>query len=75
MVKKEKLQISNDPNNKNWSTNTTNFGYKMLLKMGWTEGKGLGINEQGSINYVKTTKPIEKRGFFFILYKNNFSFI
>lgn len=30
----------------------TNAGFKMLQKMGWTEGKGLGVNEEGRINPI-----------------------
>eukprot|EP00197_Chlamydomonas_leiostraca_P002226 CAMPEP_0202859708 /NCGR_PEP_ID=MMETSP1391-20130828/1705_1 /ASSEMBLY_ACC=CAM_ASM_000867 /TAXON_ID=1034604 /ORGANISM="Chlamydomonas leiostraca, Strain SAG 11-49" /LENGTH=237 /DNA_ID=CAMNT_0049538765 /DNA_START=68 /DNA_END=777 /DNA_ORIENTATION=+ len=32
----------------------TNVGFKLLQKMGWTKGKGLGRNEDGRVEPVKT---------------------
>lgn len=57
-------QLSSDPNNKFWTNDKTRFGFKMLMKMGWTEGKGLGRNEQGMSTYVKAIKNDEKSGIF-----------
>lgn len=44
---RRKQRISVDPQNVNWHRNQDKFGQKMLEKMGWQEGKGLGRNEQG----------------------------
>jgi len=38
-----------DPNNKFWANDTSSFAYKMMQKMGWTPGKGLGLNEDGQV--------------------------
>lgn len=34
-------------------TDTGKFGHKMLTKMGWAPGKGLGSNEDGHTEHVK----------------------
>uniref|UniRef100_A0A8C4TEH8 PIN2 (TERF1) interacting telomerase inhibitor 1 n=1 Tax=Erpetoichthys calabaricus TaxID=27687 RepID=A0A8C4TEH8_ERPCA len=41
------------PRNSAWSKDDSKFGQKMLEKMGWTKGKGLGVNEQGGTEHVK----------------------
>ncbi|KAI9306302.1 G-patch domain-containing protein [Cunninghamella echinulata] len=46
-------RISSDPNNLNWSNDTSKFGFRMMAKMGWAPGKGLGVNEDGSQQHVK----------------------
>ncbi|KAK9709118.1 hypothetical protein K7432_009256 [Basidiobolus ranarum] len=50
---RKQQRIGADPNNLAWSTDTNKFGFKMLQKMGWTQGKGLGINEDGNTEHVK----------------------
>ena len=44
-----------------WS-DTSRFGYQMLTKMGWENGKGLGANEDGSTTHVKATKRRDNLG-------------
>jgi hypothetical protein len=41
-----------DPNNKAWANDQTGFGFKMLQKMGWSPGKGLGANEDGNLKNI-----------------------
>ncbi|KAG2180117.1 hypothetical protein INT43_003905 [Umbelopsis isabellina] len=48
-----KQRIGADPNNLHWSNDTGKFGHKMLTKMGWAPGKGLGTNEDGHTEHVK----------------------
>jgi len=47
---------SQDPRNTNWSRDTTKFGYQMLTKMGWSEGKGLGQKLSGSTSHIRVKK-------------------
>jgi len=51
---KDKLGV--DPQNTTWAKDNGRFGYRMLLGMGWSEGKGLGVNEDGIKQTVKVTK-------------------
>jgi len=51
-----------DTLNKKWKDDKSGFGYKMLLKMGWKEDKGLGKNETGSVTHVKVSKREEGLG-------------
>jgi len=50
-----------DPNNKTWADNKDNFGYRMLMQMGWKQG-GLGVNEQGRTTNLVAKKKLDKRG-------------
>uniref|UniRef100_A0A8C0GXJ9 PIN2 (TERF1) interacting telomerase inhibitor 1 n=1 Tax=Chelonoidis abingdonii TaxID=106734 RepID=A0A8C0GXJ9_CHEAB len=42
-----------DPRNSAWSKDESKFGQKILEKMGWSKGKGLGVQEQGSTEHIK----------------------
>uniref|UniRef100_A0A8C7K988 PIN2 (TERF1) interacting telomerase inhibitor 1 n=1 Tax=Oncorhynchus kisutch TaxID=8019 RepID=A0A8C7K988_ONCKI len=42
-----------DPRNSAWSKDESKFGQKMLERMGWSKGKGLGRTEQGSTEHIK----------------------
>ncbi|KAM9315353.1 LOW QUALITY PROTEIN: PIN2/TERF1-interacting telomerase inhibitor 1 [Gastrophryne carolinensis] len=50
---RRKQKWSVDPRNSAWSKDDSKFGQKMLEKMGWSKGKGLGAKEQGSTEHVK----------------------
>ncbi|XP_053565513.1 PIN2/TERF1-interacting telomerase inhibitor 1 [Bombina bombina] len=50
---RRKQKWSVDPRNSTWSKDESKFGQKMLEKMGWSKGKGLGAQEQGSTEHVK----------------------
>ncbi|KAI8819545.1 uncharacterized protein EV422DRAFT_568516 [Fimicolochytrium jonesii] len=50
---RNKQRIGLDPQNKGWKDDKNKFGHKMMEKMGWTEGKGLGANEDGHTDHVK----------------------
>lgn len=42
--------------NSEWANDTSSFGQKMLLKMGWTQGKGLGKNQQGTSTNLRAIR-------------------
>ncbi|XP_069461828.1 PIN2/TERF1-interacting telomerase inhibitor 1 isoform X2 [Ambystoma mexicanum] len=50
---RRKQKWSVDPRNSTWSKDESKFGQKMLEKMGWSKGKGLGAKEQGSTENIK----------------------
>ncbi|XP_029452012.1 PIN2/TERF1-interacting telomerase inhibitor 1 isoform X2 [Rhinatrema bivittatum] len=50
---RRKQKWSLDPRNSAWSKDESKFGQKMLEKMGWSKGKGLGAQEQGSTEHIK----------------------
>eukprot|EP00601_Ochromonadales_sp_CCMP2298_P028451 CAMPEP_0173346318 /NCGR_PEP_ID=MMETSP1144-20121109/12498_1 /TAXON_ID=483371 /ORGANISM="non described non described, Strain CCMP2298" /LENGTH=182 /DNA_ID=CAMNT_0014293613 /DNA_START=342 /DNA_END=890 /DNA_ORIENTATION=- len=45
-----------DTLNKQWKESKSNFGFRMMQKMGWKEDKGLGKNESGIVDNVKISK-------------------
>ncbi len=51
-----------DHRNADWANDTSNFGQKMLLKMGWSKGKGLGKNEQGTNDNLRAIRREEGLG-------------
>ncbi|KAJ2794160.1 hypothetical protein H4R21_005611 [Coemansia helicoidea] len=50
---KSRTMYAADPRNLHWSQDKGRFGFRMLEKMGWSEGKGLGANEDGQKEHVK----------------------
>ncbi len=44
------------------SNKVSDFAKKQMLKMGWTEGKGLGKNEDGMSSHIKISKREESVG-------------
>eukprot|EP01103_Thecamoeba_quadrilineata_P004264 TRINITY_DN13971_c0_g1_i1.p1 TRINITY_DN13971_c0_g1~~TRINITY_DN13971_c0_g1_i1.p1 ORF type:complete len:244 (-),score=67.77 TRINITY_DN13971_c0_g1_i1:24-722(-) len=49
-------------NNSAWRDDKSRFGYRMLQNMGWSEGKGLGVTEQGMTAHLSQTKKITMAG-------------
>lgn len=45
-----------------WAADTSKFGFKMLVKMGWTAGKGVGKDLQGQATHVKIARRSENLG-------------
>jgi len=45
-----------------WSDDSASFGTKMLEKMGWTKGKGLGRNLSGSQDFIRVTYKHDIKG-------------
>lgn len=54
--------LVNDTLNQAWKNDKSKFGLRMLQKMGWTEGKGLGKNEDGVSEHVKVSKKSNNLG-------------
>jgi Pin2-interacting protein X1 len=51
-----------DTLNQAWAKDTSAFGYRMLRKMGWNEGNGLGKNQDGINTHVKVSKRAQGLG-------------
>ncbi|KAM9779506.1 PIN2/TERF1-interacting telomerase inhibitor 1 [Syngnathus typhle] len=50
---RRKQKWSVDPRNSSWSNDDSKFGQKLMERMGWAKGKGLGKHEQGDAEHVK----------------------
>jgi len=59
---RKKLKWSQDPQNTLWTNDTTAYGHKMLKKMGWEKGKGLGAKEEGVTEPIKLHSNTTKQG-------------
>ncbi|XP_076812654.1 uncharacterized protein LOC143459398 [Clavelina lepadiformis] len=59
---RSKQKWSCDPRNTTWAKDDSRFGVKMLEKMGWEKGKGLGANEDGKVNPVKVAYKSDNLG-------------
>jgi len=59
--KKSQLKVR-DPQNTSWARDKSSFGYRMLTQMGWNEGKGLGLNEEGRTENLPIIKKYDTKG-------------
>ncbi len=57
-----RVKYSIDPNVLNWSKNENKFGQKLMEKMGWKDGKGLGANENGMVDHIRVKVRSDNRG-------------
>lgn len=48
--------------NNAWSNDSGKFGQRMLEKMGWSSGKGLGAKENGIVEHVVARYKNDDRG-------------
>ncbi|KAI5633582.1 g-patch domain-containing protein [Phthorimaea operculella] len=48
--------------NNAWSNDSTKFGQRMLEKMGWSSGKGLGAKENGMVEHVVARYKNDEKG-------------
>lgn len=44
------------------SADKSKYGYRMLQRMGWEEGKGLGSNEEGQTEHIKVKVKRDNKG-------------
>jgi Pin2-interacting protein X1 len=59
---RRKRKICLDPQNLAWKNDTNKFGHKMLQNMGWNEGQGLGLNNQGMTENIKLKANYTQKG-------------
>ena len=61
---RKKQRWSGDPRGKSWSENKNKISNKMMEKMGWKDGEGLGADGQGMLNvsirngHLHQTRPV-----------------
>lgn len=60
--RRKKVKRSRDPQNLEWSSDKEKFGYKMLEKMGWREGEGLGISNTGITKHISVSVKSDNKG-------------
>jgi len=59
---RNRVKYSIDPNVLNWAQNENKFGQKLMEKMGWTSGKGLGAHEDGMTEHIRVKVKSDNRG-------------
>lgn len=60
--RKRKQKWSLNPRGNDWVQDSNKFGQKMLEKMGWQHGKGLGAKEDGITEHVKVSYKNDSKG-------------
>ncbi|XP_017777466.1 PREDICTED: PIN2/TERF1-interacting telomerase inhibitor 1-like [Nicrophorus vespilloides] len=60
--KRYKTKYILNPKSNDWSKDESKFGQKMLEKMGWSKGKGLGSKLDGMVDHVKVSYKNDSKG-------------
>eukprot|EP01104_Vermistella_antarctica_P015425 TRINITY_DN5074_c0_g1_i1.p1 TRINITY_DN5074_c0_g1~~TRINITY_DN5074_c0_g1_i1.p1 ORF type:complete len:432 (+),score=161.52 TRINITY_DN5074_c0_g1_i1:59-1297(+) len=60
--RKAHLKRMVDPRNLNWANDKDAFGKKMMEKMGWNQGEGLGASGNGEITSIKVVHKMDRVG-------------
>ncbi|CAG5097060.1 Oidioi.mRNA.OKI2018_I69.XSR.g14914.t1.cds [Oikopleura dioica] len=60
--RRSKSRWGDDPRGKKWSDDKNKKSVKMMEKMGWTFGNGIGANEDGRKEHVKIRVKQDNRG-------------
>jgi len=51
-----------NPRGNLWANDENKFGHKLMEKMGWEKGKGLGANQDGMVTHVKVRQKDNQKG-------------
>ena len=46
--------------NQTWAKDSSGFGFRMMAKMGWAEGRGLGKKEDGAVTHIRVKKRADQ---------------
>ena len=59
---RRRVKWSTNPRGTLWSNDETKFGQKLLEKMGWSKGKGLGSKEDGRVQHISLKHKDNNKG-------------
>jgi len=59
---RRKQKYSLNPRGLEWSNDDSKFGQKLMEKMGWKKGKGLGAKEDGHQDHITVSTRMDNRG-------------
>ncbi|GAB5364153.1 hypothetical protein AAMO2058_000944300 [Amorphochlora amoebiformis] len=45
-----------------WDEERNNFGFKMMQRMGWSQGEGLGKNRKGTTSFIRVSQKRDNSG-------------
>lgn len=71
--KKKRQRISVDPQNTTWHADTTSYGHRLLERMGWKKGDGLGKDADGATAHPAVEAKSDNKGIGFSTEKSKAS--